>query len=757
MAHDGASNPIFFPRDPSYFDMSDSRQNDGYDSYNNMLDADINQDFADLAHATYDSYAAQAAYSSIEQSFYSQTPQFVYGPKDNTHLLPQRYEQSASPSMSMSQSLDHAPSSLSHASGASGQSTASSAVGSPFSQATQSLPGHEHWVDHRGLGIASGIVNEAFLLDQFALSGQDTEHLGYTNDKFPGSYVGELRRVSSSRVSCSPVISSPLSYSSHMSNPVASSSFSSPTLALDTSMGHAPDDHRYHPRGGQQRDGDLDEDAISRGDCLSSRDVARHASSRHHGELPHTHSNTLQVADHSSVGDAFCRTACANAAQGRVAEALLPLIRRFRQPKRPHIRQTAHSASKTHRPCLRVSFSDSFLWSEQWQIRCSSRVNLLVFLALFSLSIFEYSIWILSLSLSLSTLFFRSALASGYVLTWVDLDPALIQAYDTSAAHTAPAATYTSNFQPFQASPHMFQPPSPAPSDVSSHGSYRFGTVKVQSGNASPYLYQQYPQTSQIRRPSMSSSHSYYSHDSPRSSVGPDGDGAERGRCPNLDCGRLFKDLKAHMLTHQSERPEKCPIVTCEYHQKGFARKYDKNRHTLTHYKGTMVCGFCPHSGQAAEKSFNRADVFKRHLTSVHGVEQNPPNSRKKSPGLTSAKKSTAATNEAAGKCSTCSTKFSNAQELYDHIDACLLTALGREDPCEAINERCLTAVANDRAVRETMERLLPAGLTHSSQEDDEDEEEDEEEDERDTTMTGLGSSQSRSGKGAIKSKRDSS
>jgi len=43
-----------------------------------------------------------------------------------------------------------------------------------------------------------------------------------------------------------------------------------------------------------------------------------------------------------------------------------------------------------------------------------------------------------------------------------------------------------------------------------------------------------------------------------------------------------------------------------------------------------MVCGFCPGPGSAAEKSFNRADVFKRHLTAVHGVEQTPPNSRRK-------------------------------------------------------------------------------------------------------------------------------
>jgi hypothetical protein len=74
-----------------------------------------------------------------------------------------------------------------------------------------------------------------------------------------------------------------------------------------------------------------------------------------------------------------------------------------------------------------------------------------------------------------------------------------------------------------------------------------------------------------------------------------------------------------------------CPIATCEYHLKGFARKYGKNRHTLTHYEGTMVCSFCPGSGSAAEKGFNRADVFKRHLISVHGVEQAPSNSRKKS------------------------------------------------------------------------------------------------------------------------------
>ena len=102
----------------------------------------------------------------------------------------------------------------------------------------------------------------------------------------------------------------------------------------------------------------------------------------------------------------------------------------------------------------------------------------------------------------------------------------------------------------------------------------------------------------------------------------PEDELSGQNRCPLPDCGKVFKDLKAHMNTHQSERPHKCPIKTCEYHTKGYARIYDKKRHTLTHYKGMMVCGFCPRLPSA---NFNRADVFKRHLTSVHRVSQSLP------------------------------------------------------------------------------------------------------------------------------------
>lgn len=143
-----------------------------------------------------------------------------------------------------------------------------------------------------------------------------------------------------------------------------------------------------------------------------------------------------------------------------------------------------------------------------------------------------------------------------------------------------------------------------------------------------------------------------------------------RNRCPHPECRRVFKDLAAHMLTHMEERPEKCPIESCEYHTKGFARKYDKNRHALTHYKGTMVCPFCAGAGTAYEKAFNRADVFKRHLTAVHNVEQTPPNSRKPVASVTRDASATGA------RCSICQSHFATAQEFYEHLDDCVLNVI---------------------------------------------------------------------------------
>jgi len=207
------------------------------------------------------------------------------------------------------------------------------------------------------------------------------------------------------------------------------------------------------------------------------------------------------------------------------------------------------------------------------------------------------------------------------------------------------------------------------------------------------------------------------------------------------------------MLTHLSERPEKCPILTCEYNQKGFARKYDKNRHTLTHYKGLMVCGFCPGSGSPAEKSFNRADVFKRHLTSLHGVEQTAPNSRKRSPASNNRKLSSYC-QDATGKCSTCSATFNNAQDFYEHLDDCVLRVVQQEEPSEAINAQHLSRMDDEDEVQQTLDRHMiktehaPTTFADEEEEDDEDDEDEDEDDEEDDP-----SFNSRSGKGSIKSK----
>jgi hypothetical protein len=341
----------------------------------------------------------------------------------------------------------------------------------------------------------------------------------------------------------------------------------------------------------------------------------------------------------------------------------------------------------------------------------------------------------------------------------VQTDPNLIQPFAFAPHSPYPEITTT----PSPYFPVIEQPPSPALSHISSN-SQQPGSARIKRSSPSPYLhtqqYQPYPQYSSQRRGSINSIRSQHSGTSRKSgsSYGVDEETREKGMCPLPECGRVFKDLKAHMLTHQNERPEKCPIATCEYHVKGFARKYDKNRHTLTHYKGTMVCGFCPGSGSAAEKSFNRADVFKRHLTSVHGVEQNPPNSRKKSPSGRKAYGDSQP--NVAGTCSTCSVTFINAQEFYEHLDDCVLRVVQQADPSEAINQRLLTSVAEDKDVTETLDRN---GLSKSieytvpSYEDDEEEDVDEEDiDNDDQEDATYGSRRARSGKGNIKSTRSS-
>lgn len=161
-------------------------------------------------------------------------------------------------------------------------------------------------------------------------------------------------------------------------------------------------------------------------------------------------------------------------------------------------------------------------------------------------------------------------------------------------------------------------------------------------------------------------------------------------KCPYPECGRVLRDLAAHMLTHQAERPEKCPVPSCVYHTKGFARKYDKNRHALTHYRGTLICPLCPTKSETnVESVFSRADVFKRHLASVHSVETStgPQANGEDAPSAAATESAMSAsmmsrpvadpkTLQNEGRCSICSEYFPYAQEFYEHLDECVLAAL---------------------------------------------------------------------------------
>ena len=133
---------------------------------------------------------------------------------------------------------------------------------------------------------------------------------------------------------------------------------------------------------------------------------------------------------------------------------------------------------------------------------------------------------------------------------------------------------------------------------------------------------------------------------------------------------------------------------------------YDRKRHTLTHYKGTMICHFCPGFGSAAERSFNRVEVFKRHLTSVHGAKSDGKRNR---PNAAPAKE---IATQSAGRCSTCTATFHSAQDFYKHLDDCVVRTVCQEEPSNAINERNLSGVSNDLAFRDALDiKMLPLQL----------------------------------------------
>lgn len=178
---------------------------------------------------------------------------------------------------------------------------------------------------------------------------------------------------------------------------------------------------------------------------------------------------------------------------------------------------------------------------------------------------------------------------------------------------------------------------------------------------------------------------------------------AKSGRCSL--CKTTFKDFRTHMLTHQSERPEKCPVRACRYNTKGFARKYDRDRHINTHFKGSLDCNFCPHGSSVAQRTFNRVDLFKRHFVNAHVAAQTQSHEEA---SVSLSPQQLGAERGNSNNCSTCGDPFGSATDFFEHLNDCIhdhiLRAL-RPSQQDEDNMKNLESVHDDPEVQKTLER----------------------------------------------------
>ena len=229
---------LLFPQEHSYLDTLDLRTGDDYSSlhFSSGTASDMHRhrdwcgrDLPGHPDTSHEAYLPVSAYSA--PSFRAPYAP-LEGHKGTIGQSLQRNPSTETLSRSGSQTFDHPPSTLSSASGASAHSTASSTDGSPYANATHSLPYQEKWPEPlHGLGIAPGIVNgESFNNDQFPSANFEND-LMLEDSKFP-NYVGEYRNSSLPSISMSfPMLSSIPSAPSPQG---VVTPFSSPSLALDT-------------------------------------------------------------------------------------------------------------------------------------------------------------------------------------------------------------------------------------------------------------------------------------------------------------------------------------------------------------------------------------------------------------------------------------------------------------------------------------------------------------------------------------------
>ena len=189
-------------------------------------------DFSGQASTSYESYPSVSAYSSAPSAYFGAQNMPYETQKDNMGRSLRRQTPSGSPSPSISQAFDHPPSTLSSASGASAQSTASSADGSPYASATHVLSYEDKWSDPlHGLGIAPGIVNSESLSQNSFPPANFENDLMLEDSKFP-HYVGECGEKFFQSFPLSQ--SFPSSVSSGLASQSFVPAFFSHPLALDT-------------------------------------------------------------------------------------------------------------------------------------------------------------------------------------------------------------------------------------------------------------------------------------------------------------------------------------------------------------------------------------------------------------------------------------------------------------------------------------------------------------------------------------------
>lgn len=219
---------VLFPRDQPYHNMMHSRPEESFTT--------MQQSFSGPELTPFDAYHHIPTFGTNTADFYPGTQSIVDVPKEHHRSAhQQRNTPSGSASPSIPHSFDHPPSVVSSMSGASGHSTASSAVGSPYSLAAQALPGQESWPEtNQGLGLAPDIVhNDGLSHDFFSRHPLENEY-SFNNSKLHNSFVGEFRDFQSSLLSnrCSVPVT-PISFA-----PTSRSCFTAlpSSLALDTSF-----------------------------------------------------------------------------------------------------------------------------------------------------------------------------------------------------------------------------------------------------------------------------------------------------------------------------------------------------------------------------------------------------------------------------------------------------------------------------------------------------------------------------------------